>query len=462
MQVWVGGKPGLRARQHRVVAHQAIDPEPGHVMLVAERHGLRQHEIGPARPSRCAGQTHHQNTPNASSSASPQRAEAQPGVRRRREDRRAAGLRADAHVPLAARGRHRPLRNPRGKRGLAGRKFWSRNTFRFGRRRRMGIEPTARCSRATGFEDQGGHQTPIASAAVLTRSPPQWRVPAGRPTRRVNPMASRCSSSGTLNLREMPSAAPTSLTNRPGGCASSGANRRLRLRRWPSRWNSTSASAPGHARAPPRPRAPAGPARACRRAGRDRVRVGRREAALAQRFGELRRDARLLAAARARSCVRPRHASPPPRAAAPCPRRAGAPTPRSSTSAPDARQRREQPLAREPAARGASTAGIRASSASQRRARHRRRPARRSRPAAPAALGHRGRRERRQPRQALQRRPAAPAPPQLRRSISAGRQRGQRRQPLQRLGRVPPAPRRVSGSRITPPATVRAGEAGAG
>ena len=27
----------------------------------------------------------------------------------------------------------------------------------------MGIEPTTRLTRATGFEDQGGHQTPIAS-----------------------------------------------------------------------------------------------------------------------------------------------------------------------------------------------------------------------------------------------------------------------------------------------------------
>ena len=27
----------------------------------------------------------------------------------------------------------------------------------------MGIEPTARFGRATGFEDRGGHQTPLAS-----------------------------------------------------------------------------------------------------------------------------------------------------------------------------------------------------------------------------------------------------------------------------------------------------------
>ena len=32
-------------------------------------------------------------------------------------------------------------------------------------RRRMGIEPTARFGRATDFEDQGDHQTPIASVA---------------------------------------------------------------------------------------------------------------------------------------------------------------------------------------------------------------------------------------------------------------------------------------------------------
>ena len=31
----------------------------------------------------------------------------------------------------------------------------------------MGIEPTARFWRATGFEDQGGHQTPITSSASL-------------------------------------------------------------------------------------------------------------------------------------------------------------------------------------------------------------------------------------------------------------------------------------------------------
>ena len=34
-------------------------------------------------------------------------------------------------------------------------------------RRRMGIEPTVRFWRATGFEDQGGHQTPVASEFVL-------------------------------------------------------------------------------------------------------------------------------------------------------------------------------------------------------------------------------------------------------------------------------------------------------
>src|SRR3954468_19258569 len=30
----------------------------------------------------------------------------------------------------------------------------------------MRIEPTARCWRATGFEDQGGHQTPVASGSA--------------------------------------------------------------------------------------------------------------------------------------------------------------------------------------------------------------------------------------------------------------------------------------------------------
>ena len=34
----------------------------------------------------------------------------------------------------------------------------------------MGIEPTARYSRATGFEDQGSHQTPIASGIGRTVS----------------------------------------------------------------------------------------------------------------------------------------------------------------------------------------------------------------------------------------------------------------------------------------------------
>jgi hypothetical protein len=37
-------------------------------------------------------------------------------------------------------------------------------------RKRMGIEPTARCSRATGFEDQGSHQASVASAIRLTYS----------------------------------------------------------------------------------------------------------------------------------------------------------------------------------------------------------------------------------------------------------------------------------------------------
>jgi hypothetical protein len=33
----------------------------------------------------------------------------------------------------------------------------------------MGIEPTARSWRATGFEDQEGHQTPIASQLLSRR-----------------------------------------------------------------------------------------------------------------------------------------------------------------------------------------------------------------------------------------------------------------------------------------------------
>ena len=35
----------------------------------------------------------------------------------------------------------------------------------------MGIEPTARFRRAAGFEDQGGHQTPIASIASRWHGP---------------------------------------------------------------------------------------------------------------------------------------------------------------------------------------------------------------------------------------------------------------------------------------------------
>ena len=34
-------------------------------------------------------------------------------------------------------------------------------------RKRMGIEPTPRVMRDTGFEDQGGHQTPNASIGIL-------------------------------------------------------------------------------------------------------------------------------------------------------------------------------------------------------------------------------------------------------------------------------------------------------
>ena len=37
-------------------------------------------------------------------------------------------------------------------------------------RKRMGIEPTARCSRANGFEDREGHQTPVAS-----NRPERWQ-----------------------------------------------------------------------------------------------------------------------------------------------------------------------------------------------------------------------------------------------------------------------------------------------
>jgi hypothetical protein len=40
----------------------------------------------------------------------------------------------------------------------------------------MGIEPTARFGRAAGFEDQGGHQTPIASLRDVMAAVPE---PAG-------------------------------------------------------------------------------------------------------------------------------------------------------------------------------------------------------------------------------------------------------------------------------------------
>ena len=46
----------------------------------------------------------------------------------------------------------------------------------------MGIEPTARCSRAAGFEDQGSHQAPIASGALSNcpvRALPSRRIRAG-------------------------------------------------------------------------------------------------------------------------------------------------------------------------------------------------------------------------------------------------------------------------------------------
>ena len=41
----------------------------------------------------------------------------------------------------------------------------------------MGIEPTARLWRATGFEDQGGHQTPIASINYTISRTPMRPVP---------------------------------------------------------------------------------------------------------------------------------------------------------------------------------------------------------------------------------------------------------------------------------------------
>ncbi len=52
----------------------------------------------------------------------------------------------------------------------------------------MGIEPTTRVERATGFEDQGGHQTPIASVPPPSpRPPPEATGPRRVPPARATP-----------------------------------------------------------------------------------------------------------------------------------------------------------------------------------------------------------------------------------------------------------------------------------
>ena len=76
-------------------------------------------------------------------------------------------------------------------------------------RKRMGIEPTTRYSRATGFEDQGSHQTSIASVLVVDRKHRFLRLPCL--LRYVvaigaeSPLITRCSacdSTVTNSLRE--------------------------------------------------------------------------------------------------------------------------------------------------------------------------------------------------------------------------------------------------------------------
>src|SRR5207249_3978371 len=65
-----------------------------------------------------------------------------------------------------------------------------------GWRKRMGIEPTARCSRAAGFEDQGSHQAPFASGASPRATAPEapdqliFSIPATEVRCIVRPLSS--------------------------------------------------------------------------------------------------------------------------------------------------------------------------------------------------------------------------------------------------------------------------------
>ena len=101
----------------------------------------------------------------------------------------------------------------------------------------MGIEPTSRVRRLTGFEDQGSHQTPFTSDAVncsrigdpaglrrhghvcLPILPTVHRSRSLRmlPVRIVTPEASRCSISGTTYFRDVPSKSLTSATVNSAG-----------------------------------------------------------------------------------------------------------------------------------------------------------------------------------------------------------------------------------------------------
>ena len=51
-------------------------------------------------------------------------------------------------------------------------------------RKRMGIEPTVRFGRTTGFEDQEGHQTPFASIDRNSIVRREVQAPVTRPKRR--------------------------------------------------------------------------------------------------------------------------------------------------------------------------------------------------------------------------------------------------------------------------------------